>query len=187
MQILVLTRYERLGSSSRVRFYQYFSYLRAQNVKIIAAPFFDDGYVRNLYWGQRTSLTTVLWAYLKRLSILIRSSSFDLLWIEKELLPWLPAWFEMLLDSLKIPYVVDYDDAVFHRYDMHSAVLVRALLGHKIDHVMKHSRLVIAGNEYLAQRARQAGAHRVECLPSVVDVSQYSILEPPRNHVLRIG
>src|SRR5688500_177548 len=98
MRILALTRYERLGSSSRVRFYQYFPYLRAQGVEIITAPFFNDGYVRKLYLGQRSSLRTVLWAYLKRLLSLMRSSSFDLLWVEKELLPWIPAWVESLFD-----------------------------------------------------------------------------------------
>ena len=187
MRILALTRYERLGSSSRVRFYQYFPYLTARGVEIIPAPFFNDEYVRNLYRGQQTSLTAVLSAYLKRLSILIRSSSFDLLWIEKELLPWIPAWFESLFHTFKIPYVVDYDDAVFHRYDMHRSVLVRALLGRKIDRVMKRAGLVIAGNEYLAQRARQSGARRVECLPSVVDVSQYRLMEPAASPIFRIG
>jgi glycosyltransferase involved in cell wall biosynthesis len=187
MRILALTRYERLGSSSRVRFYQYFPYLITQGVEVITAPFFNDEYVRNLYLGQQASLLAVLWAYLKRLSILVRSSSFDLLWVEKELLPWMPPWLETGFDTLKIPYVVDYDDAVFHRYDMHSSVLVRALLGCKIDRVMNHAEIVIAGNEYLAQRAKKAGARRVERLPSVVDVSQYTVIEPAANPVLRIG
>lgn len=187
MQILALTRYERLGSSSRVRFYQYFPYLRAQGVKIKAAPFFNDGYVQTLYSGQKTSRRTALGAYLKRLYFLVRSSSFDLLWVEKELLPWMPAWFEVLFDTLKIPYVVDYDDAVFHRYDMHSSILVRGLLGRKIDRVMNHAETVIVGNEYLAQRARKAGARRVEYLPSVVNVSQYAVIEPTANPVFRIG
>jgi glycosyltransferase involved in cell wall biosynthesis len=184
MRILALTRYERLGSSSRVRFYQYFPHLTAQGVEIIGAPFFDDEYVRNLYQGQRASLTRVLRAYLKRLSILGSSSSFDLLWVEKELFPWLPPWFEGLLHR---PYVVDYDDAVFHRYDMHSSGLVRALLGHKTDRVMSQAELVIAGNEYLAERARRAGARQVECLPSVVDVSRYALTESAGNSIFRIG
>ena len=187
MRILALTRYERLGSSSRVRFYQYFPYLEAQGLEIVTAPFFDDEYVRNLYSGQRASTATVLQAYLKRLSVLLRSASFDLLWIEKELLPWIPAWLEDLFHSRKIPYVVDYDDAVFHRYDMHGSTLVRALLGRKIDGVMRHAGLVIAGNQYLAERATSAGALRVEFLPSVVDVSQYALTEPSKGHDFRLG
>jgi glycosyltransferase involved in cell wall biosynthesis len=70
--------------------------------------------------------------------------------------------------------VVDYDDAVFHRYDMHPSFIVRAFLGHKIDRVMRNAALVIVGNEYLAERSLQAGSKNVELLPSVVDVRRYS-------------
>jgi glycosyltransferase involved in cell wall biosynthesis len=187
MRVLLLTRYERLGSSSRVRFYQYIPYLTAHGIEIVTAPFFTDDYVRNLYAGQRPSSKTVLRAYLNRLSALIRSRSFDILWVEKELFPWMPAGFEALLHKLKIPYMVDYDDAVFHRYDMHDSFLVRALLSRKIDHVMRNATLVIAGNKYIAERAVQAGAHKVECLPSVVDVSQYVMTEPTSARSFRIG
>lgn len=187
VHILALTRYERLGSSSRVRFYQYLPYLRSQGMEIVTAPFFDDGYVRKLYSGQRASTGIVLQAYLRRLSVLLRSASFDLLWVEKELLPWIPDWLENIFHTRKIPYVVDYDDAVFHRYDLHRSGLVRALLGRKIDRVMRHAALVIAGNQYLAERATNAGAPRVECLPSVVDVNQYALTEPSEGQDFRIG
>ena len=187
MRVLLLTRYERLGSSSRVRFYQYLSYLEEQGMTVVTAPFFDDEYVRTLYAGRRASLGSVARAYLRRLSILLRSRSFDLLWVEKELFPWLPAWFESFLSVSKIPYVVDYDDAVFHRYDIHRSRLVRALLGHKIDRVMQRAALVIAGNDYLAERAARAGARRVEQLPSVVDVSHYLLAEVSPSPTFRIG
>jgi glycosyltransferase involved in cell wall biosynthesis len=187
MQVLMLTRYERLGSSSRVRFYQYLPYLREQGLEIVAAPFFTDEYVRTLYSGRRASLTNVLGAYLRRLSNLMRGRKFDLLWVEKELFPWLPAGFEDLFHLSGIPYAVDYDDAVFHRYDLHPSSLVRALLGRKIDRVMRHAALVIAGNDYLAERAVNAGARQVEVLPSVVDVSQYVVTAPGPQPALRIG
>ena len=90
----------------------------------------------------------------------MQKKSFDLLWVEKELLPWFPSGIETLFKPSQIPYVVDYDDAVFHRYDMHSFTPVRWLLGKKIDHVMRRAKLVIAGNEYIAERARKAGAHQ---------------------------
>jgi glycosyltransferase involved in cell wall biosynthesis len=175
MRILALTRYERLGSSSRVRFYQYFPYLTEHGVQITNAPFFGDTYIQRLYAGQAVNSISVLQAYAKRLLGILGSAKYDLLWIEKELFPWLPAWSELLLQRLGIPYVVDYDDAVFHRYDMHRSAPVRALLSHKIDRVMQYAALVIAGNEYIAGRAAQAGAKRIEHLPSVVDVESYKL------------
>ena len=50
---------------------------------------------------------------------------------------------------------------------------MRALLRGKVDTVMRRAALVLVGNEYLAERARRAGAKRVECLPTVVDVERY--------------
>ena len=172
-RLLALTRYDRLGSSSRVRFYQYFPYLQTRGMQITSAPLLDDEYVRRLYRGQRVNLASVTSAYFRRLFRLIGSRSFDLLWVEKELFPWFPAVAERVLSFLRIPYVVDYDDAVFHRYDEHRNRLVRLALGHKIDAVMGNASLVIAGNEYLASRARDAGARRVEILPSVVDLDRF--------------
>ncbi len=187
LRVLALTRYERLGSSSRVRFYQYFPYLEAQGVNIVNEPFFSNDYVRDIYKGRRPSLKLVLWAYLKRMATLARSASFDLLWVEKELLPLFPAGLEVLFQIFNIPYVVDYDDAVFHRYDMHPLALVRALLGHKIDAAMRHAALVIVGNDYLAERAIRAGSRKVEFLPSVVDVSQYVFRQREPSSVFEIG
>jgi len=187
MQILALTRYERLGSSSRVRFYQYFPYLEEQGLEIFNAPFFDDSYVRSVYAGKAVDIKSILRGYIKRLWILFGSANYDLVWIEKELFPWLPAWLEKLLKMSGIPMVVDYDDAVFHRYDMHPSALVRSLLSHKIDRVMSSASLVIAGNEYLAERAKQAGAKRVDILPSVVDVDRYKIKREITGLSTRIG
>jgi glycosyltransferase involved in cell wall biosynthesis len=101
------------------------------------------------------------------------SFHYDLVWIEKELFPFLPAWGERMLRLLKTPYAVDYDDAVFHTYDTHPSALVRRLLVKKIDHVMQHAALVTAGNYYLVERARSAGAARVEYLPTVIDLDRY--------------
>ena len=93
MQILLLTRYERLGSSSRVRFYQYLPYLESQGLQIVKAPFFDDEYVRRLYAKEAISGGYIFQAYLNRLSALTKSADYDLIWVEKELMPWFPAWF----------------------------------------------------------------------------------------------
>jgi len=172
MNLLALPRYERLGSSSRVRFYQYYPALRERGFAIQDAPLLSDAYVRRLYAGLPVDAGDVLAAYLRRLSFLLRARDFDLLWVEKEILPWLPAWAEVLLAQR--PYVVDYDDAAFHRYDLHRNGLVRGLLGKKIDRVMRNACLVVAGNEYLKERALAAGAKRVEILPSVVDADLYT-------------
>jgi glycosyltransferase involved in cell wall biosynthesis len=69
--------------------------------------------------------------------------------------------------------VVDYDDALFHQYDQHRSAWVRRLLGGKIARVMRGAHLVTAGNAYLADYARRAGAPRVEIIPTVIDLERY--------------
>jgi glycosyltransferase involved in cell wall biosynthesis len=97
---------------------------------------------------------------------------FDIVWIEKEALPWFPARLERWL-LRGTPYVLDFDDAVFHSYDLHRAALVRHLLGQRLDYLTAGSSLVVAGNRYLERRAISAGAKRVEVVPTVVDISRY--------------
>ncbi len=184
MRILVLSRYGPLGSASRLRFYQYLPHLEAAGVQAEVSFLLDDGYVRRLYAGERQPLSFLLRAYRDRLRALTRARAYDLLWVEKEFLPWVPAVSPPLLPT---PYVVDYDDAVFHRYDLHRSLFIRALLGRKIDRVMRGARLVIAGNDYLAARARRAGARQVEILPTVIDRDRYHPASPEGEGPMQIG
>src|SRR5262249_42695569 len=142
-------------------------------------PFLSDDYVRRLNSGRPVRVAAVCRAYLRRLVSLARARSFDLLWIEKEALPWIPASAELALLRLsKRPIVIDYDDAIFHRYDQHRSGLVRGMLGSKIDRIMAAADLVTVGNSYLAARAEAAGARVVDELPTVVDLRSYPRLPP---------
>ena len=182
IRVLALPRYSRLGASSRLRTLQYIPRLRALGYSIQAAPLFDDAYVIGLY-AQRISKVNVISSYLKRVHALLGSrDSYDLIWIEKELLPWLPAWVERMLLRSDTPWVLDYDDAVFHRYDSHRTRLVRKMLGRKIDALMRRAEIVVCGNSYLADRASSAGARIVEILPTVIDLERYTLAENSRDH-----
>jgi len=187
MKVLLLSRYGRQGASSRIRSYQYLPFLEAQGVHVTVSPLFDDSYLRGLYSGQRIDTYFILRAYRRRLGCLLENGKFDLLWIEYEILPWMPHWAEMMLAALGTPYLVDYDDAIFHRYDMHPRRLVRLFLGRKIDRVMQKASEVVVGNEYLAGRARQSGARHVSVLPSVVDLSRYRVEKGRRNGIFTVG
>ncbi len=177
MRVLALTRYSSQGSNSRVRFYQYLPYLGSKGIEVTLAPLLDNVNVQRLYNGQRVELFRVLWAYFRRVLWLSRARSFDLIWLEKEMIPWLPVWWEQILSRLHIPYVVDYNDAVFHRHYMHANPSIRAFLGKSIDSLMHQATTVVVGNDYLAEHARRAGARQVEYLPSAVDIQRYSIRE----------
>jgi glycosyltransferase involved in cell wall biosynthesis len=172
VKVLLLTRYARLGASSRLRALQYLPYFRSLGWQVDPVPFFSNTYLEKLYAGKSTR-KEVLQAYWGRIKALVGAGQYDLVWVEKEILPFFPAIAERFLKVRGIPYMVDYDDALFHKYDQHRLWPIRAVLGHKIDTVMHHASLVVAGNEYLAQRAENAGAKRVEIVPTVVDLARY--------------
>ncbi|WP_118857358.1 glycosyltransferase family 4 protein [Sphingomonas mesophila] len=175
-RLVVLPRYGRLGASSRTRLWQYVPALQEAGFEVAIAPFFDDGYVRDLQSGRRR-YGRIVRAYGTRLAALRRARSADLLWIEKEAFPWLPEWLERLLLPRNVPIALDYDDAVFELYAGHRARLVRRLLGEKHRRAMRRSALVTAGNRLLADYALEAGAPNVVQVPTVVDLERY----PPPN------
>lgn len=186
-KLLILSRYERLGASSRLRMMQYLPWLEAAGMEVTTSPFFDDAYLKRLYRGEKQRISTRRY-YGKRARQLRHALSPDVIWLEKELLPWLPAGVEQWLLPSGVPIVSDYDDAVFHRYDLHRLSIVRLLLGRKIDQVMARSALVLAGNPYLAARATSAGSPRVEIVPTVVDTSTYNTTPlPSADGMARIG
>jgi len=173
MRVLLLSRYARLGPSSRIRCYQYIDYLRMHSVEVTSAPFLDDDYIKSFVADGTRRSGHIVPAFLRRAQWLLRAGRYDLVWMQYEALPWLPDLFERWLMPQGVPYVVDYDDAQFHHYDLNSSAVVRWLLKDKHDGIMARAAAVLAGNDYLATRARQAGAAEVLVLPSAVDVSPY--------------
>ncbi len=172
MKILVLTRYSRMGASSRLRSLQYINVWKNSGVEFYISPLLDDYYLKRIYAGERAPKVNILAAYFKRLGLLLKVRDFDLVWIEKELFPNFPSWAEYCLARGGVPYVVDYDDAIFHNYDISLHPLKR-LLKNKIKSVMRHAAMVTVGNSYLGRHAIEAGAKVVEMVPTVIDLARY--------------
>lgn len=177
LNMLALTRYGPLGASSRLRGMQYWPFLCESGFVIESHVFFDDKTLAARYKRGGHSLGRVLCCYAERVHAMLSKKDYDLLWIEKEALPWWPVWAELALLRGR-PYVLDFDDAWFHNYDLHSSGLARYAFGRRLDLLMAHASLVICGNNYLMQRAHDAGAKWVELLPTVIDLKRYSYPKP---------
>ena len=172
VSILVLTKYGRMGASSRLRFLQYFPHLEQNSFRITLQSLLSDEFLQVRYRRGSYGFACLLRAYADRFSAMLRRNNFDAVWIEKEALPWAPLSVEQTLLS-GVPYVLDYDDAVFHQYDQHPRAWVRCLYGKRLDGLMANAALVVGGNNYLAQRARNAGAQWTEIIPTVIDLNRY--------------
>lgn len=171
--ILQLCRYGRLGSSSRLRMLDFVPFLEAEGFTVSSDCLLNDSVVRAFYEGHRRPWRTVASAYVRRLTKLFSRNKFDLVWIEKEVFPWLPAFFEMTMLG-EAPFVMDIDDAWFARYSESANPLVRGILSGKLERIARKAKLVIAGNDVLANWAESAGAQNIEVIPTVVDLLRYS-------------
>lgn len=172
IKILMLPKYSRLGASSRLRSLQYLPWFNQAGLEVCVQSLLSDSQLQSRYRTGGYGIGNLVTAYWTRISALLQRRRFDMVWIEKEALPWLPLWLERWL-LWGVPYVLDYDDAIFHNYDQHPRAWVRRSYGRRLDGLMKGAALVIGGNNYLAQRARGAGAQRVEVVPTVIDLQRY--------------
>jgi len=176
-----------MGASSRYRFYQYLPFLKEAGINVTVSSFFDDAYLEQTYSNVHFSRWRFLPYFAKRIASLVSAKNYELIWVENEALPWLPDWIELIFLGTKVPYIVEYDDAIFHRYDLSKYPIVRAALGRKINRLMRHSACVIAGNEYIASRARMSGAKKVSIIPTVVDLDRYPSTPLTKKEAFTIG
>lgn len=176
MRILFLTRYSRVGASSRYRTYQFLPWLKDHGVEVSVSPFFEDSYLRRIYaQGGRIGFD-VLTSFWRRFVDLLRVRHFDLLVVEKELFPRFPPWCEEILLRLGCKVITDYDDAIYVHYQ--KSLFFR----NKIDSVMRCSSAVIVGNSHLANYARQFN-NKVYVIPTVVDLTKYTTIKEHRKGV----
>lgn len=175
MKVVYFTKYNRNGASSRLRSYQFVPLLEKEGIDVTIFPFFDEDYLHSLYAKKSISKIKLLGFYWNRFIKLFSIYKFDKIIIEKELFPYFFSWFEKLLWLFNVKYIVDYDDAIFHNYDLSKNKLVKFLLKNKIYNVMKYSNHVLAGNEYLAQKAKNSSAKKIIIHPTVIDVDAYKV------------
>jgi len=171
--IYIFTRYGRIGASSRIRTLQYFDDLKIDYLK----RFTFNSLINNeqllfKYKYKKYQFISILVSYLKRLILLLKIKSKDLIYIEKELYPYLPFFLEYFF-LYKKNYILNYDDAVFDYYESHKNIFIRYILSKKHKSLIKNSSLTICGNLFLANYAKNAGCKNIKILPSVINMKRY--------------
>jgi len=187
-KIFFLTKYSWNGASSRYRSFQYLPIIGKHGLEFEVSPLFSEEYLNKKYKNSRAPLSLSLRLLMRRLFSILRASNYSVVVIEYELIPFFPAIFEWLLRFRGCKLVIDYDDAIFHRYDVHRLFIVRLLFKNKIHSVMRSANIVVVGNKYLANYAYSAGSKHVELIPTVVDLSRYSVIKSEfQSNVFNIG
>lgn len=167
MKMLALMKYGDRAASTRQRLLQFRPYLVDCDIEFINEPLLNNDYLDATFQGRRASLKAIVKSYLHRFWMLFGLRKFDLIWIQYEMFPYLPGWFEKLVFWSNKPVVVDYDDAIFHQYDQ------RVLLQNKLKPLIKGSALTVCGNQYLQDYVNQLNESTI-IVPTVVDIQDYT-------------
>src|SRR5207302_854567 len=83
--------------------------------------------------------------------------------------------------------IFDFDDAVFHRDSFSARGLESPRRRARFTAVVQAADVVVAGNAWLAERARAAGAAYVVVVPTCVEPTTYSLADHgPKNGGVRL-
>ena len=183
--ILILSRYDTLGASSRVRIYQYLPFLESK-ANFTISPFFSNLMIADLYNNKKRSLFLLCLAYIKRIKTLLTVYKYDFIWIEKEVLPFFPGFLEMFFIPKKTKYFLDYDDAIFHNYDFNNNKLLKYIYSNKLKNIISKADKIFVGNQYLFNYVNKWNKN-ISFMYSVVDEKIYKSLNTKHVDKFTIG
>ena len=115
LKVLFLTRYPHAGASSRYRVYQYLPHLEALGVRCDVQSFMDAVMYRRFFspGGTVAKAWLMLKAFARRLRVVARFRDYDIIYLQRELLPFAPLWLERYMKNRGAVLFFDYDDALF--------------------------------------------------------------------------
>lgn len=166
--------------SQRFRVEAYFDLLLQNNISFSAEEFLDER-AWNILYKKGSILQkafAVVKGFLKRLSfVLFKTGSFDYVFVHREAAPLGPPFFEWWLAKIKGKKIIyDYDDAIWIPNVTEGNKLAGLFKCYwKVKWICKWSYKVSAGNEFLANYAKQYN-NNVILNPTCVDTeSKYNI------------
>jgi glycosyltransferase involved in cell wall biosynthesis len=184
IRVLFLTRYPVEGASSRYRVFQYLPHLEAQGVQADVQSFMDTRmYNLSLAPGRTvTKIMATLKATVRRLWALRRWQDYDALYLQRELLPLGPPIIEALLKKRGAVLFFDFDDALFiKKASRYNRIATAFRSANKTRDLFRLVHCVVAGNNWLRDTARDAGAARAITLEVAEDTGRIPMHAPQRN------
>lgn len=154
--ILFLTKYPRSGASSRYRVYQYLPFIRAAGIHYRVSSFMSE---QTFSLSKREGwlvlkLLCGTYDLFRRLTYSYRFLSYDVIYMQREALPFGPLWLERLFRCFGKVVIFDYDDALFiYKKNENNRLASLLKSPSRIPKIMQLSHSVFAGNDWLKQQA----------------------------------
>jgi glycosyltransferase involved in cell wall biosynthesis len=156
VKVLFLTRYPVEGASSRYRVYQYLPALRDLGVDARVSSFMSSAMYGAVFSASSSLKKGVytIWAAIRRAAVVLTARLYDVVVMQRELLPFGPPMLEKFLHWQGVATIFDYDDALFiHKDSKHNPLASRMRRPDKTRQIFSLADAVAAGNQYLADCA----------------------------------
>ncbi len=189
MKILIIQPYPtNTAPGQRFRYEQYLDFLVNSNVDIQIESFVDEkgwevyhanGHLKEKIWS-------ILKGFLRRILLMFhlffRPKKFEFIFIFREASPLGPPIFEWIIAKiLRKKYIYDFDDAIWlPNYSESNASFHKLKMYWKVNYCMKWAYKISAGNQYLADYARQFNKN-VEIIPTTIDTVNHHNLQTNYN------
>lgn len=183
-RVLFLTRYPVEGASSRYRVFQYLPHLQKLGIEAEVQSFMDTPMYHLSLGPGRTGakVLSTLRATVRRLWALRRWRRYDILFLQRELLPFGGPVIESWLKRRGAVLFFDYDDALFIKKPSRYNRIATALRSSdKTRDLFRLVDCVVAGNNWLRDAARDAGAARAVTLEVAEDTTRIPMHAPHSN------
>lgn len=194
LKVLFLILYGFNGPSSRYRVYQYLPFLDKEGIEYSKFPFYTDIFERiscNMFkisniLGSGFNKIYVYWGYLKRLFQILLAARYDVIFIQKDLIPHV---LIQVLHTQNKNIIFDFDDAIFLSDEKQKQCIGRVIRPNgyiKVPRILRASKKIIVGNKYLKEYCLKFNAN-VSVLPISIDTKRYFVKHKEKQQNLVIG
>ena len=189
MKIVIFSKYDYSGPSSRYRFYNYQSSFISDNIEFKILPLFSKSYTKILFKGSRyRKYVLLLFYYIRRILLFFFYLSNKNFVIQAEILPYFPPILERILFQFKKRVIIDFDDAIFHYYNsVETSHIVTTILGHKFDYILNNTTAITTGSSYLTSYCNKYNTNVLEIPTSIIFNKYTSIDKVVSNEKLIVG
>jgi glycosyltransferase involved in cell wall biosynthesis len=174
MKVLFLTTHPNLPSS-RFRIYQFLNYLRNEGIGCDVFPVMPVELYDKYYNAQRVFGRAIFHGLeiISRFKHILCSNKYDVLFIQKNLLSFNLNFISFLLRWIKTNVVFDFDDAIYLNTGQRLSPYLRFLEDpYQTRKIIKRSKIVLAGNDYLKNYALNYH-NNVRVIPTSVDTDYF--------------
>lgn len=153
-KVYFFSRYGSYAASSRLRFEAVAQKINLQDYDIVVSPLFKFDYLSFSGFVYKPFLFVYfLLSYIKRIFLLFKLSVNEIAFIQYELFPFVPPFFESYLHKKRVKLIFDFDDAFFHSYDNFKGNIYFNALRKKYAYTIGIADHVITGSPYLSSFA----------------------------------